>query len=1289
MTLFELMGVIKVDGRDATREIDKVENAAERGSKRTSGHFSAMGGALKAGILGAVAVGGAAVAAFTTKAVAVFGKFDAGMKEVFTLLPGMSKKAMSEMGQQAIQTARDIGRMPEEVVPALYQSLSAGVPKENVFGFIKIASKAADAGATDLTTSVNGITSAVNAYGAETLTAEQASDAMFTTVRLGKTTFAELSDSLFNVNPIASALGVSFTDVSAGMAAITLQGVPTNVAATQMRQLFIELSKEGGETASTFERIAGKSFKDFIASGGNVQDALKLMEGEAKRTGVGINDLFGSVEAGGAALALTGKGTAAFSNAISEMGKSAGATETAFQTMETSATEATDNLKVALATATLEVGQKLMPVWTSFAEWMTAQIPNISRVVMTAFDAIGVAIDYVRTNVIPPIQDAFRGTEAQGNTSFTALATIVKSTFDIISTAFYIGVGLWETVLKPSWSAIAPFMAGLFGGLAGIIQAFKLVLEGDFSGAWTAAVDSVESILTGLQSFLDTFFYGLWDVIKGPLTTLKDNVVNAALELKDGFVEKLTELRTAVWERVVDLWAYITQPITQFKFNFLNIALEIFNGVQGTFYDLRDKVAEVASNLWDGVKTHLTTFRDNFVSYLQDIPKRLKNLGKEIIDQITFGMTSRDKDVVNAAAKTAGYIPQTVETELGIRSPSKVLYALGAFATQGLAKGVEDPAEVAKLQGAAVNVGNTLATSLYNALGIGQPENDWVLAGRSVIQGFLDGMKAKWPEVTAFLDQVRNARPDVAVPIPGATGSATPSVGLPVPQLSGGAGHLVNVVIPQVTAALGQLATIAIPGVTVGLGQLSAISIPQVTAAGSAMYHAVLNNAALEADARRIMLDTQMAQQTAQMTWWQALLTNVGIGLSNAVTWVGTTLGGAVGWVGTTLTGAATWLSGMLTFSGDAWGQTVSWVGSVFAGAADFAWQAITGLGSGLLQLAGSQVPWLGATMDAMAGGPIAMLTAFLVSLIGETGAFSEMINGATEIVKPLIPILGDLFRAIWPIVEVLFGALKTGLSALSWIISNVVTPVFRVAAQIIAGIWNAFARAINAIFGWLGVNLPTVNVNASGSGSPGSHVPKAPGAPREYATPPTPPRNTYTPPKAPDKPKSSYNPSKPGGGSYKPPKPGAAPKPGGAPKPGSPKAPSSPGRGSSGGISTPGRGSSGGSGSGTDPGRGAGGTRVSEITGPTRDLLMDTFAPLMVLPELVGIGNRTFDLLNARLGGVPTIAAPAGGYGGIGSLTINMTASGNLDYDANDLARRIEPILFRRFQTSKRGTGR
>ena len=192
---------------------------------------------------GAAVAAGAAIVKFAQDSMAAFSQFDKGIREVFTLMPGMTSEAMDKMSQDVLNFSVATGQSATDSVAALYQALSAGVPADNVFEFLETANAAALGGVTTLETAVDGITSVVNAYGKEVIDAGTASDVMFQAVKLGKTNFEQLSTSLFNVVPTAASLGVSFEDVAANLAALTAQGTPTSVATTQLRQAFIEASK--------------------------------------------------------------------------------------------------------------------------------------------------------------------------------------------------------------------------------------------------------------------------------------------------------------------------------------------------------------------------------------------------------------------------------------------------------------------------------------------------------------------------------------------------------------------------------------------------------------------------------------------------------------------------------------------------------------------------------------------------------------------------------------------------------------------------------------------------------------------------------------------------------------------------------------------------------------------------------------------------------------------------------------------------------------------------------------
>lgn len=289
-------------------------------------------------------------------------EFDNGMREVLTLLPELGNESFEKLKNQALSFSKDIGKAPEETVKALYQALSAGIPRENVFEFLKTAGEASIAGVSDLKTSVDGLTSVTNAYGSEILNAQKASDIMFQTVKLGKTDFTQLSNSLYNVIPIASAIGVQFEDIGAAIAAMTAQGVPTSVATTQIRQSLVELNKEGSVAYETFKQISGESFKDFIAGGGNLQEALQMMSDHAEKTGKEVTSMFSSVEAGNAVLALSGKNASKFKDYLDQVRNSVGATSEAFKKIDDGAARQFERLKAELSALVIELGNNALPL---------------------------------------------------------------------------------------------------------------------------------------------------------------------------------------------------------------------------------------------------------------------------------------------------------------------------------------------------------------------------------------------------------------------------------------------------------------------------------------------------------------------------------------------------------------------------------------------------------------------------------------------------------------------------------------------------------------------------------------------------------------------------------------------------------------------------------------------------------------------------------------------------------------------------------------------------------------
>ena len=336
---------------------------AQRAMSRTEksmGKLSKASGLLKKAALGAGVAIGALAVAMVAKGVASAKEYQTALTEVATLLPELSDKGFKQLSDDVIEFSDNMGIATTKVVPALYQAISAGVPKDNVFEFLKTASKAAIGGKTDLETAVDGITSAVNAYQGE-ISDTRASDVLFTSVRLGKTTFEELAGTVNKVLPLAAAMGVEFESVAAGFTLLTKTGVPTSEAMTKMNALMQSITAPTVRTAKVFESLGIVVNKTRIAEEGFLPVLKEIFEKTGDNAAI-QRRLFGSTEALQAAVTIASGAGEEYVDILDQMRNATGATDAAFKKMDATVARKVDKAMARFNNRLLELGNMVLPL---------------------------------------------------------------------------------------------------------------------------------------------------------------------------------------------------------------------------------------------------------------------------------------------------------------------------------------------------------------------------------------------------------------------------------------------------------------------------------------------------------------------------------------------------------------------------------------------------------------------------------------------------------------------------------------------------------------------------------------------------------------------------------------------------------------------------------------------------------------------------------------------------------------------------------------------------------------
>jgi TP901 family phage tail tape measure protein len=212
MDIGSLTAKLRLDGEDFKKGLDKAQSSMKSASASMKKAGRTMTMSMTAPLLGI----GAASAKMASD-------FESEMSKVNGLV-GVAQEQVDKWGQDIIKMAPELGKAPKELAEGLFFVTSAGIKGAAAMDALRISAQASAAGLGETKTVADLVTSAMNAYGQENLSASQSADILAATVREGKAEASELAGSMGQVLPVAAEMGVSFDQVGAAMAGMTRSG---------------------------------------------------------------------------------------------------------------------------------------------------------------------------------------------------------------------------------------------------------------------------------------------------------------------------------------------------------------------------------------------------------------------------------------------------------------------------------------------------------------------------------------------------------------------------------------------------------------------------------------------------------------------------------------------------------------------------------------------------------------------------------------------------------------------------------------------------------------------------------------------------------------------------------------------------------------------------------------------------------------------------------------------------------------------------------------------------------
>lgn len=539
------------------------------------------------GTLGAFAAVGAAIYAGPVQKSM---EFQTSMAKVGTIAD-QNVVPLSQMQKEIINLSNSLGVNANAVADDVYNAISAGQNTADAVGFVEKATMLAKGGFAETGQALDVLTTILNAYGKKSSEAESVSNMLITTQNRGKVTVAELSSVMGKIIPTANANKVSLEQLCAGYSIMTARGIAAAETTTYMNSMLNELGKSGTTADKTLRAAAGGSFSELMAQGNSLADVLNILQTEAQKGGKTLSDMFGSAEAGKAALTLMANGVDGFNSEVSAMVDSTGAAQAAYEKMMNTTAAKVEKAKVTLSNLAIVLGDTFLPyvtkaadklagLVTKFSEWAQENPELLSTVVKVGAALAGLTVGAqagklgfleIKSGVLS-VMGAFSKIKALGASGglkalFSGFGGIGGKLLPIAGIIG--GIGLAIKLISGNLEEVRSWIRETFGDGAlavfdkvwGVIQNVGAAIKGVFSG---------ENIGNARSFFQDTFGDAggaIFDSLMGAITQLQG--------ILPGLFEQFSQLGATLLPRLLDLFGQIAPMIGEFVASVLPLLVDM------------------------------------------------------------------------------------------------------------------------------------------------------------------------------------------------------------------------------------------------------------------------------------------------------------------------------------------------------------------------------------------------------------------------------------------------------------------------------------------------------------------------------------------------------------------------------------------------------------------------------------------------------------------------------------------------------------------------------------------
>lgn len=619
---------------------------AEQKLNGLSSAFKTTGGLLSKNVtLPIVGVGAAAVKTATD--------FEAGMSEV-KAISGATGSEFDALRDKAIEMGAKTKFSASDSADAFkYMAMAGWDASQMMDGIAGIMDLAAASGE-DLATTSDIVTDALTAFGLQASDSAHFADVLAQASSKSNTNVGLMGETFKYVAPVAGALGYSIEDTAVAIGLMANSGIKGSQAGTALRSTITRLAKPVGEAKDAVEEL-GIS----ITNADGTMKPLSQTMVELREKFAGLTEeqkaqyaaMLAGQEGMSGLLAIVNASDEDFQKLTDEISNANGAAEDMASVMMDNTAGAVEQLKGALESAGILIGEKLTSYIRKLAEWITGLVEKFNSLSEEEQDqivkfglmlaAIGLVL-LILAKVISVVTTVMKVFKMLGTTM-----TAIKTSIDLVK-AGYAG-------LATQMGGIPKFIAGISTGFGGMLApiaaviAIVAVLVGAFVTLWKTNEDFRNKMTQ------------IWNKIKISIDGFFDGVVERINALGFDF-ESITEVIKAVWIALCDILA----PVFEGAFNTIAIVLDgVFKLVLSVMDIFIGLFTGNMEQFGDGIKGIISGIVETFADLGSNILSTIGDIGAEILNKLGFEKAAEGfQNFFDTLSDLFGQIPELLSSAI-------------------------------------------------------------------------------------------------------------------------------------------------------------------------------------------------------------------------------------------------------------------------------------------------------------------------------------------------------------------------------------------------------------------------------------------------------------------------------------------------------------------------------------------------------------------------------------------------------------------------------------------------